>query len=101
MRKKKDKKLSDSLLADDEPVKKERPAWSAERRAAFEAAKASGKTRRKKGGQEASVLGILTYLRHAGEAVMGDIRDGGVTLRTIPRKDVLVLLAYVDMRDRT
>jgi hypothetical protein len=87
-----------------EPVSKQKAAWTPERRAA-QAARMKGnrqgkRPRKEKGGKEATVLGVLTFLRHAASSIFGDIRSGEETLRTIPRKDVLVLLAFVDVRDK-
>lgn len=97
MKKKSAKKLSDALLpASEEGTKPKRGGWSAERRAAHEA-KVKGQPH--KGSGEATALGVPTFLRHAAAEVFKDIRGGEVTLRTIPRRDALVLLAYVDTRD--
>lgn len=47
------------------------------------------------------MLGVLTFLKHAAREVLDDIQQERVTLKSLPRKDVLVLLSYVDVRDGT
>jgi hypothetical protein len=87
-----------------EPESKQKAAWTPERRAA-QAERMKGNRhgsfpKKAKAGKEASVLGVLTFLRHAAGETMKDIREGEVTLKNLRRKDVLVLLAFVDTRDQ-
>ena len=89
----------------EEKKKKPRAGWSPERRAAHAAKMqqraADGEGRRgrpRKGSEDASVVGILTFIKHAADSVMKGIREGDITLRTMTRKDALILLAHVDGR---
>jgi hypothetical protein len=85
-----------------DPVRsaKAKASWTPERRAEFSAMQRARANARSKSEdrEEATVLGVLTVLRHAVSAVFADIRAGEITAKTITRKDALVLLAYVDLR---
>lgn len=98
------KKEKPSSGPDPERSARVKASWTPERRAAFSALQrekpnGGGKPKKQKGGEEATVLGVLTVLRHAASAVLADMRTGEITARTVVRKDVLLLLAYVDLRD--
>lgn len=84
--------------------------WTPERRAKFQksvAAKkqaaevAVGAAREEKLEEAYTPNSILTYLRHAGADIMAGIQRGDITLRTLQRRDALVLLAFTETRGRS
>lgn len=84
--------------------------WTPERRAKFSKT-AAAKRAAKKAGDKATegsrqsavegahtTTGILTYLRHGAAEVLLGIQRGDITLRTLAKKDALMLLAFVETR---
>src|SRR5688572_5595815 len=82
------------------PVSGHKASWTPERRAAHAERMRGNKRGRKKGSDEATVLGVFTFLKFASAEIVRGLNEGELTLRNLPRKDVLTLLAFVDVRDR-
>lgn len=84
-------------------------SWTPERRKAFserqkERPNALGNMSKRgykrKGGEETSVVGVLTFLKFVAKEVLAEIKTEELNIKTLRRKDVLALLAFVDLRDR-
>lgn len=77
-------------------------AWSEESKAKLRktlAAKKAAKGAKRRAVDDAHTTGsVMTYLRHGAADVLAGIQRGELTLRNLPRRDVLTLLAYVETR---